>query len=181
MMAVVFTIGHSLHGRDDFLALLGAHNVDLLVDVRSIPFSRRASHFARRAREEWLPAAGIAYRFHGNALGSKSRGGWIARAASPDFRAAIEELVTLAPRTRPAIMSAQKDPMNCHRAYLVAPALAAAGAEVRHLLADGSLLSHRAFEERLLAMAGLEAGDLFLTERKERLAQARRWLFAGRR
>lgn len=181
MTAVIFTIGHSLHGRDDFLALLGAHEVDLLVDVRSIPFSRRVPHFARRALEEWLPAAGIAYRFHGNALGGKGKGDWQMRAHAVDFLAAINELLAQAVHARPVIMCAEKDPMNCHRAHLVAPALTAAGAEVRHVMADASLLSHRALEDRLLAEAGLETDDLFLTGREARLREARLRLFAGRR
>ncbi len=181
MTPVIFTIGHSLHPRGKFLSLLRAHAVTLLVDVRSVPFSRRAPHFSRHALEEWLPAAGIACRFFGDALGGRRGRDLLLRAEAPDFRAAIEELAGLAARQRSAIMCAEADPMNCHRAHLVAPALVAAGVAVRHILADASSITHRALEDRLLVEAGLADGDLFLVGREERLAQARRRLFARRR
>ena len=57
----VHTIGHSTREIDAFLDLLGAHAVDVVVDVRRWPASRRHPHFAREALEPSLGTAGIAY------------------------------------------------------------------------------------------------------------------------
>ena len=65
---MIVTIGHSTHTAGDFLALLQAHNVEGIVDVRTIPRSRRHPHFASEALAEFLGAHGIAY-LHLGALG----------------------------------------------------------------------------------------------------------------
>jgi uncharacterized protein (DUF488 family) len=58
----IFTIGHSVRPLDQFVALLNAHRISQLADVRTVPKSRRHPHFAREALEVSLPVAGIAYR-----------------------------------------------------------------------------------------------------------------------
>jgi uncharacterized protein (DUF488 family) len=69
----IFTIGHSTREADDFVALLRHHGVDLLVDVRRYPGSRRYPHFNREALAERLAADGIAYR-HAPDLGGRRVG-----------------------------------------------------------------------------------------------------------
>jgi uncharacterized protein (DUF488 family) len=59
---IIYTIGHSTRSLEDFIALLRAHSVTQLADVRTVPKSRRHPHFVREALEQSLPAAGIAYR-----------------------------------------------------------------------------------------------------------------------
>jgi uncharacterized protein (DUF488 family) len=58
-------------------------------------------------------------------------------------------------------MCAEKDPLNCHRALLVAPPLIERGVDVQHILFDGSLESHNSAMLRLLDMSGLPQADLF--------------------
>src|SRR5439155_1456212 len=65
---IIYTIGHSTRSIEDFIALLRAHGVTQLADVRTVPKSRRHPHFAREALLRSLPAAGIDYR-HVAALG----------------------------------------------------------------------------------------------------------------
>ena len=67
----VFTIGHSNHGPDVFVALLRKHGVDVVVDVRSAPYSRYLPHFNRDHLQEALRAAGMAYVFRGRELGGQ--------------------------------------------------------------------------------------------------------------
>jgi uncharacterized protein (DUF488 family) len=69
----IFTIGHSTREANDFVALLRHHGVDLLVDVRRYPGSRRHPHFNREALAERLAADGIGYR-HAPDLGGRRVG-----------------------------------------------------------------------------------------------------------
>ena len=59
---IIYTIGHSTRSLDELVALLRAHGVTQLADVRTVPKSRRHPHFSREALSASLPAAGIAYR-----------------------------------------------------------------------------------------------------------------------
>src|SRR5919204_504232 len=58
----IFTIGHSTRSREDFIALLHAHGINRLADIRTVPKSRRHPHFAGDALARSLPAENIAYR-----------------------------------------------------------------------------------------------------------------------
>jgi uncharacterized protein (DUF488 family) len=60
-MATVYTIGHSTRTLDDLVAALQGHGVKTLVDIRSLPMSRRLPHFNRESLEEELPKHGISY------------------------------------------------------------------------------------------------------------------------
>ena len=67
----VLTIGHSNHESDVFVALLRKHGVDVVVDVRSAPYSRYLPHFNKDHLQETLRAAGIDYVFRGQELGGQ--------------------------------------------------------------------------------------------------------------
>ena len=67
----VFTIGHSNHEPGAFAALLRQHGVDVVVDVRSAPYSRYLPHFNKEFLEETLRRAGIGYVFKGQELGGQ--------------------------------------------------------------------------------------------------------------
>ena len=56
-------MGHGTAGRDELAGLLRGAGVELVVDVRSAPGSRRFPQFRRAELAEWLPAAGIGYRW----------------------------------------------------------------------------------------------------------------------
>lgn len=57
----IWTIGHFTHGPSEFVSLLRRHRIDVLVDVRTVPRSRRVPHFDRDALDPWLAGAGIRY------------------------------------------------------------------------------------------------------------------------
>ena len=67
----VLTVGHSNHGPDVFVALLRKHGVDVVVDVRSAPYSRYLPHFNKDFLHEALAGAGIRYEFKGKELGGQ--------------------------------------------------------------------------------------------------------------
>ena len=79
-------------------------------------------------------------------------------AATPEFRAGIDRVMEGTRRFRVCLMCAERDPLDCHRCLLVAPALSERGLRIGHVLADGSIVAHETIEQRLLAAGG---GDLF--------------------
>jgi uncharacterized protein (DUF488 family) len=170
------TIGHSNHPIERFVDLLKAGGVEALVDVRSTPYSRRFPQFGRERLAHSLSAAGILYRYEGAALGGKPRdgAGYDDLAARPEFKDALDRLITGSADTTLCLMCAEKEPLDCHRTVLVSRRLAERGAEIEHLLADGRRKPHAVLEEELLVASGEGTPDLFTTteDRSQRLARA---------
>jgi uncharacterized protein (DUF488 family) len=142
----IWTAGHSTHELEGFLALLERHAIGLLVDVRTVPKSRRMPWFRGEALAESLPAAGIAYE-HIRELGGFRRprpdspnGAWRVEAfrgyadnmASEEWRAALGRLERLAAKRRTAVMCAEAQWTRCHR-RLISDALVVRGWEVCHI------------------------------------------------
>jgi uncharacterized protein (DUF488 family) len=176
----VFTIGHSNHPINAFVALLQQHGVTALADVRSAPYSRFAPQFNREALERSLKAHNIKYVFLGRELGARPddrscyKNGRVqyARLARTDlFRSGLDRIIRGANDYRVALMCAEKEPLECHRTLLVARALDELGVAVDHILADGRLESHDDAMLRLLDVIGLPHEDLFRS-RQELIAQA---------
>jgi uncharacterized protein (DUF488 family) len=168
---MIKTIGHSNHPIERFIDLLKRGGVELLVDVRSMPYSRRFPQFGRERLNRSLAKAGIDYAWEGAALGGKPAGGgsYGALAARPDFEAALDRLIARSATTTLCLMCAEKDPLDCHRTILVSRRLAERGAAIEHLLADGRAEPHAAVEEKLLAK---EAGADLFEDRARQLARA---------
>ena len=179
----LFTIGHSNLPAEQFLALLRAHGVTAIADVRSVPFSRRFPWFSSRPLAERLQSKGIVYVMVGDTLGGRPANpalycdgvaDYEAMAGTADFRAGLDRVVTEMTSRRVCLMCAEREPLDCHRCLLVSRALARRGWTIGHILADGSVEPHAATEERLLA--GLRPGadgDLF-GDRDSQLAEAYR-------
>ncbi|HEY6716863.1 MAG TPA: DUF488 domain-containing protein [Reyranella sp.] len=170
-MQAINTIGHSNHPIERFVDLMKAGGVALLVDVRSMPYSRRFPQFGKERLAKSLAAAGIGYIHEGAALGGKPEGGgdYDALAERPAFKDALGRLIERAQGTTLCLMCAEKEPLDCHRTVLVSRRLAEHGVAVDHLLADGGMRPHREVEEALLAKNG--GPDLF-EDRTARLARA---------
>jgi uncharacterized protein (DUF488 family) len=156
----LLTIGHSNLQADQFLALLKAHNVTAIGDVRSVPFSRRFPWFSSRTLSERLHGKGIAYVMVGDTLGGRPANpalycdgiaDYEAMAATAEFRAGLDRVAAEMTHHRLCLMCSEREPLDCHRCLLVSRALAERGCTVGHILGDGSIESHAATEERLLA------------------------------
>jgi uncharacterized protein (DUF488 family) len=155
----VFTIGHSTHPIDEFIRLLRGPGIALLVDVRSVPRSRRNPQFNSETLARSLAGAGIDYR-HIKPLGGlrhrpkdappSPNGLWENEAfrnfadyaLTPIFEAGFEELSALADERRTAIMCAESLWWRCHR-RLIADRLLAAGRPVAHVLGQGKIEAAR--------------------------------------
>ena len=164
---MIYTVGHSTRSLETFLALLAEHQIQLLVDVRRYPASRRYPYFAQEPLAAALGAAGIDYRHDADLGGRRS-----ARKDSPNtgwrsvgfrgyadhretlaFEHALICLTTAAPQPI-AIMCAEAVPWRCHR-QLIADALIARGSAVRHILGAGDVRDHRLSPHAQVLAGGL--------------------------
>ena len=152
---LLYTIGHSTRAAGEFVALLEAHGVRELVDVRTIPRSRHNPQFNSDALEATLAAAGLGY-VHMPSLGGLRRpkpdsvnAGWRNESfrgyadymQTPAFAAAIDQLIGIA-RARPtAIMCAEAVPWRCHRS-LIADALLVRGMEAAEIVSATRTAPH---------------------------------------
>jgi len=170
MSEVVFTIGHSTHPLEHFLKLLRQHGITALCDIRSKPYSRMNPQFNRENLKESLRKCGIAYVFLGKELGARSEDpscyarGKVQyhRLAGTDlFQQGLDRVREGMKSYRLVLMCSEKDPLECHRAVLVARHLHALGLAVQHILADGRLESHADALSRLLRQLNLPEHDLF--------------------
>lgn len=152
---VIWTVGHSTHSFDAFVELLRSQKVELLVDVRTVPKSRRHPHFHTDALAQALPDAGVAY-MHLAALGgwrqavhdspndgwrNASFQGYADYAMTPEFADGLRELVGQAGGARTAIMCSEALWWRCHR-RLVADRLTIGGVRVQHIGSDGRTAAH---------------------------------------
>jgi uncharacterized protein (DUF488 family) len=170
MTMTIHTIGHSNHPIDRFLDLLGIHQITVLADVRSMPYSRRNPQFNREALKKSLAERGIRYVFLGEELGARSKDpacyseGRVvyARLAETDlFQQGLHRLEEGAKEYRVAMACAEKDPLDCHRTILVTRQLVADGFNVAHILETGALEPHEATMARLRQRLGIPESDMF--------------------
>jgi uncharacterized protein (DUF488 family) len=151
----VWTVGHSTHSGDEFLALLLAHAIEQVADVRTVPKSRRHPHFHTDALASDLSARGVAYE-HLPRLGgwrpprpdspngawrNTSFRGYADHAMSEDFAAGLAQLRDLAATRRTAMMCSEALWWRCHR-RLIADRLVAAGHRVWHIGSDARTSAH---------------------------------------
>jgi uncharacterized protein (DUF488 family) len=152
----VWTVGHSSHTLDAFVALLAAHAIALVADIRTVPKSRRHPHFHTDALAQSLPARGVAY-LHLPHLGGWRRaasdspnGAWRNRsfrgyadyAMGDAFADGLAQLRELAAHQLTAMMCSEALWWRCHR-RLIADRLTVAGHTVWHIGSDGRLSAHR--------------------------------------
>jgi uncharacterized protein (DUF488 family) len=177
-VTTVYTIGHSNHPEEHFLALLRRHAIQAVADVRSSPYSRYTPHFDRESLQKSLAKAGVRYVYLGKELGARSddpgcyaegRVQFARLARTPLFQSGLARVRGGMARHRIALMCAEKEPLDCHRTILVARHLAASGVEIQHILADGALETHAAALERLAASLPIKSAELHLFRSEEEL------------
>ncbi len=156
-MTTLYTIGHSTRSLDELVSALKAHDIQILVDIRAFPMSRRLPHFNRETLEQSLQEHGIRY------VWMKALGGYRKkiRRDSPhtalrnanfrnyadytltsEFEQAMADLVDLANYSRTAYMCAERVYFRCHR-MMISDWLVANGHEVFHIDAEGPVKPHK--------------------------------------
>ena len=155
-MRAIFTIGHSTLPIEHFVELLRSNGVEQLIDIRTVPRSRRNPQFNREALPEPLARAGIEY-LHMPELGGlrhprpdSRNGAWrndgfrgyADYMQTPEFAAAIERLIEFGTAKQTAIMCAEAVPWRCHRS-LVGDALLARGITVEDIIGGARRQAHK--------------------------------------
>jgi uncharacterized protein (DUF488 family) len=146
-MGTVYTIGHSAHTFELLSELLAKHAIQVLVDVRSAPYSRYAPQFDREILQHFLNETSVKYLFLGRELGGRPNnpeyydadGHVLYSRITSDagFVAGVERLERGMAEFRIALMCGEEDPAHCHRRLLVARVLIERGHEVLHIRGDG--------------------------------------------
>ena len=151
---MILTLGHSVRPVEQTLALLREDRVTSLADVRAYPRSRRNPQYNSDAFAAALQESGIKYR-HLPALGgmrtpkadsvnqalAEGFRGYADYMQTPEFEAALSELIAMAERQQLAIMCAEAKPAECHRS-LISDALSARGVAVKHIIGLGIVEPH---------------------------------------
>ena len=154
-MMKIWTVGHSTRSGEEFIEILRAQGIQVLVDVRTFPGSRRYPQFNREALSESLQGAGIKYK-HEPRLGGRRRArpdshntawrneqfrGYADHMETEEFKNGVRELLELASSARVAVMCAEAVWWRCHRS-LIADYLKAEGHEVIHILDEKKTEEH---------------------------------------
>lgn len=144
----IFTIGHSNFTAEYIIDLLKRHGIEVLMDVRSVPYSRHNPQFNRESFQEVLASVGIHYTYAGQQLGGRpddptcyegERVQYKRIMDKPWYQEGIDHLIKTASDQRVAIMCSEEDPLQCHRHNLIAQTLLARGVTVWHIRGDGRL------------------------------------------
>lgn len=156
MRVQLYSIGHSNHALDTFLALLEGHGIECIVDVRRFPTSRRWPHFNRPALEAALSARNTSYEWMEDLGGRRPASrkdsphtAWKVEAfrhyadytESEAFRLALEQLIVVGNQRRTAFMCAEALHWQCHR-RLIADALQVRGYKVLHIQSPSRAVEH---------------------------------------
>jgi len=144
MPQTIYTIGHSNLNFMRFLSLLQENNINHIIDIRSIPYSRHAPWSNKSRLAEILKPFRIRYTYLGHKLGGKqpSQEKFIrTRTTSQDeiYDEGIRLLIQLSMRDHLALLCSEGDPANCHRQHVIAQTLLNAEIGVIHILKNGDL------------------------------------------
>ena len=165
----VHTIGHSDLDLEKFMDRLEQNGIQLVADVRSMPRSRHAPQFNRERLAQALGQRGIGYIHMGDELGGRpredrlydeqGRASYRLMALEPKFQEGVKQTASLAGERGIALLCTERDPLKCHRALLVSPALEQAGVPVVHITGDGKGVSHKELMGRLTTARGMPGLD----------------------
>lgn len=160
-MGFLYTIGHSQHEFGYFSNLLKIYEINYLLDVRSTPYSKYAETYNKEMLSSLLSAKGIKYSFMGKFFGARpdnaelyNEEGYLdfEKVSYSDLFIKGMENVNLGLKrgNNIVLMCTEKDPIDCHRAIMVARAFSLRGIDVKHILPNGKYQTQQELDERLL-------------------------------
>jgi len=114
---IIYSLGTSNRGFEEFVNLLKSYAIEMVVDVRSFPTSK-FQHFERESLLQSLGGQGFGYYYLGKELGGYRKGGYEAYTQTLEYRVGLELLERMASRCRCAILCAERLPWRCHRRFI---------------------------------------------------------------
>jgi len=162
-----FMVGHSNYQMDYFINLLKSFKIDVVVDIRAVAYCNYAKWFDRENIEFEIKENSIKYIFMGDLLGARyfdedmlldnGRVNFLEIQKLSCYKEGFKRVVNgVKKRFRVAIMCAEKEPFDCHRTFLLSRDLQKEKIEPIHILEDGSFLTQRDIEKRLLSFYDLK-------------------------
>ncbi|BDZ68714.1 DUF488 domain-containing protein [Methanobacterium ferruginis] len=148
MNTQIYTIGHNNHLFSHLLELLQKHSINMVVDVRSSPYSKYSSHFNKKPLEKALEEAGINYVYMGNKIGGKPKDKkfyhddkliYHRLESDEKYQEGLKELIFLTTDNTVVLLCSEEDPYRCHRHHLISQSLLKKGYNISHIRGDGSL------------------------------------------
>jgi len=157
----IYTVGHSTHSHEHFLELIKSKDINCVVDVRSVPFSRYANNYNKDVIKAFLNRNHLIYLYMGEELGARQSSpslytpeGYLdfeKTSKSKIFLSGIKRIMDgLEKKYSITLMCTEKDPIECHRAILVAKELIKNGCTVIHIMDNGQTQTQDQLEQRML-------------------------------
>lgn len=168
----LYTVGHSNQSQEDFLELMKRHDINCIVDVRSVPASKFSPQFNMESLKWYLRTNGIQYLHFGDEFGARRTDCLDAEGQvnfelvveSPSFKRGVERLMNgLQKGFHISLMCSEANPLECHRFSLISRYFSDKGLDVQHILKNGELASHALLEKEMI--------DEYLQSKKHRLAE----------
>ncbi|MFC1676811.1 DUF488 family protein [Planctomycetota bacterium] len=172
---ILYTIGHSNHTVEYFVDLLKCHKIGIIVDVRSVPYSRYCSQFNKDILSAALKESSIQYMFLGKELGARPDdpacyesgcANFKCMAKRKEFKDGVQRFIANMGKYRVALMCMEKEPLDCHRTILICRNLKEYNLSIKHILEDGKIEDHHDSERRLVKKLKIEP-TLFEPEKTE--------------
>ena len=141
----IYTLGHSTRSLEEFLDILKNFQIELVIDIRKFPSSKKFPHFNKENLKTELTKNSIQY-IHYPELGGYRKEGYLAFSQSQEFSQAIKKLLEIIDDKTAAIMCAEKFFWKCHRKY-VSNFLTKLGNQVIHILDKENIYEHKTSED----------------------------------
>ncbi len=142
----IYTVGHSNLSSARFLDLIKPFGIEVIADVRKIPYSRYATWTQKKRLLPLLESEGLEYLYLGKELGGKPREkitDFYDRERNPLFVVGIQKLIETASEKTTVIFCSEAKPGKCHRQTIIGRHLVNRGWEVLHILRDGSTIEQQ--------------------------------------
>ncbi len=148
MSTMIFTIGHSNHPFSEFMELIQKQDIQMVVDVRTRPYSKYTPYYSRKPLEEGLKDYQVKYVYLGNKIGGKPddakfyhEGELLYHLLEADekYQEGLKILLELARDNRIVIMCSEEDPYHCHRHHLISQSLLKNNFQITHIRGNGNL------------------------------------------
>ena len=182
MINKIYTIGYSGFVIDDFIKILKKHEISVVIDVRSNPYSQYHLEYNKENLKKKLERNRIYYRNYFLEFGARqsdkkyySKEGYLdfeLFSKSENFLKGIKKLENSMEKNYVIVlMCAEKDPIICHRAIMISKIFSEKGYKVIHLLPNNVTITQKDIEDRLIKKFFPNKGQLLLFETEEVISE----------